>query len=135
MDLYKDFKALAKQHHLSVGEAVFRLATIRRYREASLLRVYPPGRYPRSTNYLAFVAAFPCCACGDSNPRYKNGRNIQAVKVHEGVVGSVWGSDYSAVPICRKCLKESLALALVRSHHCAIQNLLFETFIRASEGT
>jgi len=135
VDFYKDFKALAKAHHMSLGQAVFHLAAIRRYREGSNLRVYPPGKYPRSTNFLAFVSAFPCCACGTEERRYKNGRNIVAVKVRDGVVGVEDGSDYSAVPVCRKCLKDSVALAIVRAHHCAIQNTLFEAYIRASEGT
>lgn len=135
MDLYKDFKVLAKQHHLSVGQAVYRLAMIRTYRERSLLRVNPVGKYPRSLNFVAFVEAFPCCVCGTKLRKYKNTKNIVAVRVHEGAVGSDVGSDYTSVPVCRKCLKDPVAVAIVRAHHCAIQNKMFEAYIRASEGT
>lgn len=135
MDLYKDFKVLAKQHHMSVGQAVYRLAMIRTYRERSIFRVHPIGKYPLSLNFRAFVEAFPCCVCGTKLRTYNNAKNIVAVRVHEGVVGSDVGSDYSAVPLCLKCMKDPVAVAIVRGHHCAIQNKLFEAYIRAAEGT
>lgn len=128
MDLYKDFKALAKQHHLSVGQAVFKLAILRRYREPCAMRSYPPGRFPRSYNYRAFVASFPCCICGSST-------SVKSYRVHEGQISKDIGSDYSCVPLCQKCVKDPVACTMVATMHCAIQNKLFESYIRYSEGT
>lgn len=128
MDLYKDFQALAKRYHLSVGQAVYKLAVLRRFRETSRMRSYPPGQYPRSLNYRAFVEAFPCCICGASS-------RVKFHRVHEGAIGGDIGSDYTAVPLCPKCVQDPVARTMVVTLHCAIQNRLFEAYIRSSEGT
>lgn len=128
MDLYKDFQALAKRYHLNVGQAVYKLAILRRFREPCLMRSYPPGQFPRSLNYRAFVESFPCCICLEAE-------QVKFYRVHEGSIGGDVGSDYAGVPLCAKCAQDPLARTMVVTLHCAIQNKLFEAYIRSSEGT
>jgi hypothetical protein len=135
VDIYEDFRELAKKYHMNVGQAVFRLALIRRYREpcghghATL-----PGAFPKSRNYIAFVETFPCAVCEDSKEKRFGMQNIRAYRLVGNEFMLDKGSDYTAIPLCKKCSRDPLSLAMARAYHCAVQNRLFETYIRYSEG-
>ena len=136
MDFYKDFQALAKRYHKSVGQAVYWLAVVRCYREYRAMKTHPFGEFPKSIYFRAFVQSFPCCVCGEEPLEdLKGKRTVKSYLVHEGKVGASTGSDYSAVPLCKRCLKDDLAKSIVVASHLAIQNRLFEAYIRSAEGT
>lgn len=66
---------------------------------AATRRLGPPAnRPPRSPRFLAFVRELPCCFCGAPGPSdpHHVGRHGMGTKA----------TDYSVLPLCRKCHDE-----------------------------
>ena len=63
------------------------------------MRSYPKEPPGRSEEYLSYIRGLPCCVCGKSAEPHHLGTGGMGMK----------GSDFSAIPMCRKHHDEAQA--------------------------
>lgn len=129
MDLYKEFVEFAESHNVTPKEALSKIAAIRSFRPETMKPKGKKGKRTRSPYYLRFIEKAPCVFCGGV-------KGVEAMLVKpDGSITVNRASDYSALPICKKCADYQTNRDALVLFHKVLQVRFLQTYLQCIEGT